>query len=132
MGNFDKILERIKEVTDIENMVHLAKTVGTVQSNVSKKRKANIFPAEWAYIIGKKYGLLTEWIMTGEGPKNIGEINSKEIEIISKIEEWIKQAEEKEPGALIWFTYDFRKKYPEFDKWEKRGKDNLSGNISAG
>jgi hypothetical protein len=129
---FDDVWKRIKELTNIKKMKELAELVGTTQPNVSLKKKADIFPAEWAYEVGKKYGLLTEWIMTGIGPRKLEEISTKEVEIISKIEEWIKQVEEKEPGALAWFTYDFRKKYPEFDKWEKRGEDSSSGNISVG
>lgn len=117
MNKFDRIFGRIKEVSDIKNMVQLAKVVCTVQSNVSKKRKEDKFSVEWAYKVGKKYGVLTEWIMTGEGPKSLDGSVRRKIELISEIEKWISDKENNYPGMLIWFDIEFKRKFPEFEEW---------------
>lgn len=117
MNKFDRIFGRIKEVTDIKNMVQLAKVVSTVQSNVSKKRKEDKFSVEWAYKVGRKYGVLTEWIMTGEGPKSLDESVARKTELISEIEKWIIDKESNLQGTLIWFDIEFKRKFPEFEKW---------------
>ena len=62
---FSEVFERIRRETDIKNTVQLAKIVGFAQPTVSKKKKLKKFPVEWAYTIGQKYGILTEWIMKG-------------------------------------------------------------------
>lgn len=122
MNEFDKIFERIKEVTDIKNMVQLAKVVSTVPSNVSKKRKEDKFSVEWAYKVGKKYGVLTEWIVTGEGPKSLDQSIARKTELISGIEKWILDKENNLPGALIWFDIEFKRKFPEFEEWIEKAK----------
>ena len=119
MNEFNKIFERIKEASDIKNMVQLANAVSTVPSNVSKKRKENNFPVEWAYKVGKKYGMLTEWIMTGEGPKRLDQSIARKTELIYGIEKWILDKENNLPGALIWFDIEFKRKFPEFEEWIK-------------
>jgi hypothetical protein len=39
------------------------------------------------------------------------------------LERWIQEEEKKQPGASTWFEFDFRKKYPEFDRWKKKEED---------
>ncbi|MBU0481233.1 MAG: helix-turn-helix domain containing protein [Proteobacteria bacterium] len=117
---FDKIFERIKRETEIKSMAHLAKMVGTAQSYVSKKRKEDKFPVEWAYIVGREYDLLTEWILTGNGPKSLNDENERKIKLLNEVECWILNTDEEERGAVEWFTYDFRKKYPEFVEWLRK------------
>lgn len=125
---FDKIFERIKKETEIKSMVHLAKKVGTAQSYVSKKRKEDKFPVEWAYIVGREYDLLTEWILTGDGPKSLNDDNERKIKLLNEVENWILNANEEDQGAVDWFTYDFRKKYPEFVEWLKKKDGEQTGN----
>lgn len=123
MSNFLKIFERVKTATSIKNMVQLSEIVEASQQNVSWRKKEDSFPVEWAYKIAKKYELNIEWILEGTGPQRPGQIN-EDPEIIKQIVSWIQELEKKEPGALAWFTYDFKKKYPDFDRWEKREEGN--------
>lgn len=116
---YEEIFERIKKVTKIKNTVQLAKAVGCTQPTVSARKKQEVFPVDWAYKISKEYGLNIEWIMEGTGPQRPG-LSFDDPGIIKQIRIWIQEQERREPGALAWFTYDFRKKYPEFSRWEKR------------
>ena len=68
--NFYSISERIKTELGMRKDKDLIEALEIPQSTFSRN-KENPFPAEWAYKIGRKYNLLTEWIMTGEGPKRI-------------------------------------------------------------
>jgi len=71
--NFINIWNRIQASTGIKNLNELSEIVGTSQPTVSRTKKEGQFPVDWAYKIGRKYNLLTEWIMTGTGPMRIGE-----------------------------------------------------------
>lgn len=66
---FISVWKRLKENLRIKNYSELAEIIGVSASNVSKKKQKNEFPANWAFLIGKKYNLSTEWILTGLGPK---------------------------------------------------------------
>jgi hypothetical protein len=108
-------------------MVELAKVVGSSQPTVSQKKKEGKFPVEWAYTIGRKYNLLTEWIMEGTGPKRIGEeIETKgsnlEIknETLQDLDRWLTVLANNDKDAIAWFKYDIAKKYPEFAEWKRR------------
>lgn len=128
--NFEEIWGRICEATDLNKYQELADFVGVTKSNISNRKSGNIFPIEWAYKIAKKYELNIEWIMEGIGPKRPGQGND-DPEIIKQIREWIQEQERREPGALAWFKYDFRKKYPEFDRWEKREEGSSAESYTA-
>lgn len=127
---FEEVWERIKKETGLRRITELAELADTSQPNVSKKKKENVFPADWAFRVAQKYGLSTDWIMTGYGSPRPDQ-SSHGLDIINKIGQWIEGQEKSEPGALAWFTYDFRKKYPEFDRWEKREKGD-SAEHNAG
>lgn len=125
MDSFEKIFGRIKEATAIKNMVQFSEIVEASQQNVSWRKKENKFPADWAFKVAQRYGLSTDWIMTGEGPQKPGQ-GSDDTEIVKQLGRWIQEQESKEPGALAWFSYDIRMKYPEFAKWEKREESYIS------
>lgn len=129
--NFEEIFERVKKETAIKNTVHLAQVVGCAQPSVSGRKKQGTFPTDWAFKIAQKFGLSTDWIMTGQGSPRPDQ-GGHGLEIVNQIERWIQEQEKREPGALAWFTYDFRKKYPEFDRWEKREEgDSAESNAAS-
>ena len=68
--NFSEIWNRISCETDIKNYSQLAQLIGISQQSVSSAKRKNRFPINWAYNVAKKYNLLTEWILTGKGPKS--------------------------------------------------------------
>ncbi len=130
---FDEIWERIKSETQIKNMINLARTAETTQQNVSKKKKEKKFPIEWAYRVAQQYGLLTEWIMTGEGPKRLGEsvtVPDQEGSQKGIIEEWVQDVKAKEghDGRIV---MELSLQVPEFREWYKE-KKSKSGGAEAG
>lgn len=114
-------------------MTELAKIVGTSQQYVSKKSKEGEFPASWAYEIEKKYGLLTRWIMTGNGPKTLEEATrTRKLELLSEIEEWLADLTAKEPSRKEWFEHQFLDNFSSFKEWreEKRGEGANEGSST--
>jgi len=73
-------------------MSQLAEIVGVTTSSVTKKKQQNIFPVEWAFLIGRKYDVLTEWILLGIEPKRLTaeknenfkeeDSNNEEVEVV--------------------------------------------------
>ena len=113
--NFDKIWTRIKEETPIRNLTELAEIAGISQSGLSKAKGRDYFSAEWAYLVGKKYGLLAEWIMSGEGPKRISE--KKKADFLSELEVWAKEVSESE--NLKWLENQIENQFPDFKRWRE-------------
>ena len=70
---FNEIWQRVEQETRIRSQKKLAEELSISRAVVSKWKNLNMFPVEWAYRIAQKYGLSTEWIMTGEGPKRLSE-----------------------------------------------------------
>lgn len=119
--SFTSIFERIKENTEIKNLTSLGRFLGVSQQFVSKKKKENIFPVEWAFKVGQHYGLSTDWLMTGkETEKKEREVEKKSF--LKTVEEWLQQISEEEPGRAMWFEYKFQDDFPQFVEWEKRKK----------
>lgn len=118
-NTFLECWKRIKENTPIKTYTKLAQIVDSSQQYVSTKAKAGEFPAEWAFKVGRKYGILTEWILTGEGPKRIGQAQG----FFATIEEWAKETGE---GNTRWFENQFRAAFPQFVTWEREKKEEAN------
>lgn len=133
--NFLEVWTRIKKETSLRSFSELAALVETSQPNVSRQKKEGIFPTGWAYTVGKQYGLLTEWIMTGEGPMRIGETSRLPDQSETRrgiIEEWVQDVREKEgnDGRIV---MELTLQVPEFREWyrEKKTKTPVveNGNL---
>ena len=128
---FGDVWGRIREETPIENMVQLAKIVETSQQNVSKKKKESAFPVEWAFRVAQKYGLLTEWIMTGAGPRRLENTSTDKAQEETAprgiIEEWVQDVREKEgnDGRIV---LELSLQVPEFREWFQEKKSATPGN----
>ncbi len=124
---FDTVFERVKEETKIKTLKELAHFLGKTPQNISNKKKTKKFPVEWAYRIGQEFNLLTEWIMTGTGPKRLDEkgteidqVKSLQNDIVCEIDNWLTQLEKDDPGRKEWFRCDFEDKYPRFAEWKRK------------
>jgi len=128
--SFDVIFERIKASTDIENTVQLAEIIGVAQPTISNNKRRNVFPVEWAYILGKKYDLLTEWIMEGKGPKRFAREKDEEpkMNFLKEIECWLEEERKKEPDIEAWFRIEFREKFTKFDEWKRKAEIEQENN----
>ena len=129
-NKFQIIFTRVKENTDIENLSDIARLVGIKPQTVSAKKIAKKFPADWAFIIAQKYGLSTDWIMTGQGPKRSNEkIEVKpEEKTIQLLDEWLKEISKDEPDKKIWFRYQIEEAFPGFREWLKRKEKEREDN----
>ena len=114
--DFIKAWERIKNSSGLNTLSQLAEIVGKTQQNISAAKKRGEFPVEWAFKVGRKYGILTEWILTGEGPKQIGQAQG----FFALIEEWATETGE---GNTKWFENQFKAAFPQFVTWEKEKKE---------
>lgn len=118
-NDFEDIFQRICKEIGIKSIRQLADIIGRKQPTISAAKSKNVFSAEWAYIIAKKYDLLTEWIMTGKGPKSLNSIDKIQEDLIfSEIKEWIGETSGK--GSSDWFENQFVRCFPDFLRWKEK------------
>jgi len=127
--NFFDIWDRIKKETPLKSFNDLAALVETSQPNVSRQKKEGVFPPGWAYAVEKQYGLLTGWIMTGEGPKRLGDDTAAPDQKETPkgiIEEWVQNVREKEgnDGRIV---MELALQVQEFREWYKEKKSKSGG-----
>lgn len=117
---FEEVWGRIKEETPLKNLTELAEITGITQSGLSKAKSRNEFSASWAYAVGRKYGLSTEWIMSGEGPKRMGE-EVKVNPLLVDVNEWLNDEQKhksKEFGIL--FEQQMIRAFFDYEKWKRK------------
>ena len=133
-NNFENIWGRIKAETELKSLQNLADTIEKTQPAISKAKAKGEFPPGWAYLVGKKYGLLTEWIMTGEGPKRLDEKrkNSK-FDLLNEFEEWLTEEVKKTPSRKEWFEIQLLDSFAAFKNWkeEKEESEEEKGSSST-
>jgi predicted transcriptional regulator len=119
--NFEDIFDRIKRSTGIKNSVQLAEIIEVTQPAVSKYKKKNIFPLDWAFLIAEKYNLELIWLIRGE-EKGKNEIITKQRanHLLDEIEEWLEREKQKEPKILDWFEVEFKENFPKFAEWKRK------------
>ncbi|MCP4345287.1 MAG: bacteriophage CI repressor [Desulfobacterales bacterium] len=133
--SFNLVWNRIRRECDISNITQLSKIIETSQSNVSKKKKADLFPPEWGFKIAQEYGLSTDWIMTGKGAKiREDEVQNNHIattdfkkrksnagcKFLKDVDEWIAEKKEEEPKFETWFEVEFKTHFPGYREWAQR------------
>ncbi|MDO5675677.1 MAG: helix-turn-helix domain-containing protein [bacterium] len=134
-NDFDHVWNRIKESTDLNNFTQLSEIIGITQGGVSRAKKRNDFPANWAYSLAKRYGLLTEWIMTGEGPKRIKDQSAPqakpEAAFLMELEAWAREISG--TNNLKWLENQIESQFPAFRSWreEKKNKENAEADQVA-
>jgi len=123
---FSEIWQRVKSTTEIKTFTELANLVGTTSQYISRKKKENDFPVSWAFAIAQKYGVSTDWIMTGAEPKKIQAQNEKkrQLEITNEINAWLQELLEKEPFRKDWFRGNFEDAFPAFKAWKEEKEES--------
>ncbi len=118
---FEDVWGRIKNETDIKNISQLSVIVGKTQQTVwAKQNQKKEFPVEWAYIVGKKYGLSLEWLLTGEEPVRAGAAREPKNSFVLLIDEWLYEMKREDPGREEWFRCNFEDCFPSFKSWAQR------------
>ena len=120
IDDFEIIENRVKTALGIEKSTSLIEIIGTSQPTYSRRKSENNFKIEWAYSIAAQKKLSTDWIMTGEGPKN-RENQTQPTEIdsdyLSQVIFWFKEITLQDPRKKTWFEIQFEKAFPEFVEW---------------
>jgi hypothetical protein len=131
--SFLSIWERIKSETDLTKLIQLVDIVETTQPYISRKKKENKFPIEWAFKIGQRYSLSTDWILTGKGPKRLYEQQQPlSNKLLTDIDTWLSELSIDDPNRQIWFKTHFEDNFPMFKEWKlRREEEEREGNISA-
>jgi len=119
---FEEILKRIKQETGIKSMSELAIFLGTTQPYMSKKKSENDFSVKWAYQIATEYGLSTDWIMTGKGPKKLSETVLIGNKYLLLLEEWLNEIANADPRKEYWFQCTIEETFPGFKEWVQQKK----------
>ena len=119
---FDEIFTRIKNETKIRNISELAEFLGTSQPYVSRRKSLDDFSVKWAYQIAIEYGLSTEWIMTGKGPKKLSATISLSNEYLLLLEEWLNELKLNDLRKEYWFQCTIEEVFPGFKEWMRRKK----------
>ena len=135
---FTDAWERILKSTDIKSLNDLGKILGKRQQTISASKQKNLFPYGWAYPVADKYGLLTEWILTGKGPKRLDDIVSKSeynFPILSDFDEWLKdiQIQNPEIDRNVWLAGEMIDNIKSYREWKLRKdqeKDEEQNSIS--
>lgn len=129
---FSDCWSRIKKSTDISTLTDLADILDVSQPTVSRKKAEDIFPKNWAIIVGYKSNIHPEWIMTGnESFKSRETTPSFKNDILEDIEKWLSEQIKKEPFREGWFEGTFLDAFPLFAEWKKSQKDQERNNSSV-
>lgn len=115
---------RVKDKTNLCKLNQLADFVGVSQQFVSKKKKENSFPIEWAFKVATTYNLSTDWIMRGEGKEN----RSKD-DFFLQLESWAKETTGSNDITAIKNMID--QCLPMFKQWRKRREEQESSGDSS-
>lgn len=126
-GSFEEVFLRLKKAIGVKNISQLSEIIERRQPTVSAAKAKNNFPANWAYEIEKKYGLLTGWILTGEGPKTLND-KIGNSDFYTELEEWAKDMSMS--GDIGWLYKQIEEHFPGFVEWKKRKAE--SGNNRDG
>lgn len=129
--SFEECWERIKKETPLENYSQLAEIIELSKSNVTKRKDENLFPVEWAFVVARKYGLTTEWILTGKEKKS-SEATSSYYDFYDELEQWARETGGS--SNTTWLKSQIESFFPMFKEWRKRrddGEENKSGFPSS-
>lgn len=127
-NNFEVVWKRISEETGIKSLRQLAVIIKKRQPTISAAKAKGEFPPGWAYQVGKQFGLLTEWIMTGKGPKRIEDATIyRKFDILNEIEEWLTEEVKNNPRRESWFELQMLDNFESFKKWKRKRDEAKSG-----
>jgi hypothetical protein len=112
---FNKAINRIKEVTGKETQKDICNEIGITPRNYRVREEKGEFDANWAYRVGRKYGISTDWILTGRGKKRLSEATNNEFAI--KLGKWIDDYSKDDPRKASVAEIKIEDALPEFKEW---------------
>jgi len=139
-NDFESVWQRIREETGVKSLQALADILKKTQPAISKAKTKGDFPPGWAYLVGQEFGLLTEWIMTGEGPKRLSE-GVRMNPLLEEVNDWLNEEEKhKDAEFRILFRQQMIRAFFDYEGWlikrkeekEKAHAEYLPRKIAAG
>jgi uncharacterized coiled-coil protein SlyX len=89
-NQFDQQMDRIWQALGVGSDKALAAALGKAQTTISAARTKKAIPEAWLSILNQKYDLNIKWILTGKGPKRVGELFSPPDNIVSATVEQVQ------------------------------------------
>jgi hypothetical protein len=117
--SFAECWERIKSKTPIENYSQLAEIIGLSKSNITKRKEEDLFPIEWAFHVGQKFNLSTEWILKGkETSQSEGDGMNP---LLTDVNDWLNEEEKhKDAEFRILFRQQMIRAFFDYENWVKK------------
>lgn len=112
---FDGCWERVRKGTGLKTQTALAETLGIRSASVTDAKNRNSFPADWGVRIAQRFGLSTDWILTGKPPmrlmppvqnEEVQELDGTYDDLSAELENYIADLEEYEFNALSEGVHD--------------------------
>jgi hypothetical protein len=133
--NAKEIIERIKERTSLRTNKDICNIIGVLPTNFSRKIRANEFEAEWAFLIAQKYGLSTDWILTGSTAesKNKRTLRFTRFPVLNDIESWLDelQNESSSIDRNAWLKAEIFEKIESYKDWTKRREEQQNASDNS-
>jgi hypothetical protein len=93
---FEAVFGRIKTKTKIKTIKELCDELEISKTAIQRQKNKDIFLPQWAYKIGQKYGISTDWIMTGVNQEILSENKTPETRYTeSEVQALIKKVLER-------------------------------------
>ena len=124
--SFLRSWDRVREKTDLENLNQLADIVETSNSNITKRKKEDNFPIEWAFEVAQRYGLTTEWILTGKGSPAL----EAKDNFFHDLEKWGQEIGDSE--NITWLKNQIEEILPAFKKWREDKNKSKDYEVQGG
>ena len=130
--NFDSVWLRITEETNIKTFVQLAEIIGKTHQNISAAKKRGTFPPEWAFRVWEVSGVLTEWLMTGIGPKRLPDSEAPSVQknlqrLFSDLSEYAASVSDSENFG--WLENQIEICLPSFKIWREQKKSGAEAPL---
>lgn len=88
--NFEKVMERIREVTSTRTQVQLAERLGVRQSSISDAKRRGTVPPAWLLTLQRQLRVNPDWLLTGTGPRYL--VPSEDGATPALASEWLPPA----------------------------------------
>jgi len=73
VATYESAMDRIHALTGTKTQVQLAEVLDVRQSSISDSKRRASIPPEWLLKLMRSHQIMPEWILTGQGPRLIGE-----------------------------------------------------------
>lgn len=101
--DFLSVFGRLKEATGARTDTELAKLIGLRQSTISAAKSKKEIPPGWIIDIASKFGVSSDWLLFGSGPKKRGEaqIPPAEAQGFEASQPFVREQDAEEHGLTM-------------------------------